>query len=459
MANLQETGVWEAGIYQLETSDPVMGGAGGISNRAPRQLANRTLWLKNELASAVQSIGINKADKTTQVIAGNGLTGGGDLTANRTLALGTPGTITASSTNAVQAASHTHAIDAATTGKAGIVQLSSAINNPAENLAATPKAVMDALAAAMAGNLTLHGALGSKNLNDLIGQAHYGIYHQVANASATSDLNYPTQKAGTLLVLPSAYSGVQLYIPFDMSLIYIRNQAGTNGAMSAWRSIGEIEDVLTSSSAITALSAAKGKELNDSKADKATTINAGNGLTGGGTLAANRMLALGTPGTITASSTNSVQAASHTHAIDAATTGKAGIVQLSSAINSAAENLAATPRAVRDAVTAATNTGNNLQSGWTKLPNGFMLQWGVRNHNSWPGEIEVSVTFPVAFTSGCWCAFLAPISAGLGAIDADAVVKQNTLTQTGMTVITNNHGGQLVNLTEWRGFYWVALGA
>lgn len=26
MANLQETSTWEAGIYQLETSDPVMGG-------------------------------------------------------------------------------------------------------------------------------------------------------------------------------------------------------------------------------------------------------------------------------------------------------------------------------------------------------------------------------------------------------------------------------------------------
>lgn len=54
------------------------------------------------------------------------------------------------------------------------------------------------------------------------------------------------------------------------------------------------------------------------KADKTVTITAGAGLTGGGTLADNRTLSLGTPGTITASSGNSVTAASHTHAIDSA---------------------------------------------------------------------------------------------------------------------------------------------
>src|SRR5690606_32104818 len=44
------------------------------------------------------------------------------------------------------------------------------------------------------------------------------------------------------------------------------------------------------------------------------TITAGNGLTGGGTLAANRTITLGTPGTITLGSTNTVTASSHTHA-------------------------------------------------------------------------------------------------------------------------------------------------
>ena len=47
---------------------------------------------------------------TRSVSSGNGLTGGGDLSGNRTITLGTPSTLTGSSTNAVTASSHTHAI-------------------------------------------------------------------------------------------------------------------------------------------------------------------------------------------------------------------------------------------------------------------------------------------------------------------------------------------------------------
>lgn len=51
-------------------------------------------------------------------------------------------------------------------------------------------------------------------------------------------------------------------------------------------------------------------------AASATTISAGDGLTGGGSLAANRTLALGTPSTITPSTSNDVTASSHTHALN-----------------------------------------------------------------------------------------------------------------------------------------------
>lgn len=44
------------------------------------------------------------------ITAGNGLTGGGDSSANRTITLGTPTTVTGSSTNTVTASSHTHAL-------------------------------------------------------------------------------------------------------------------------------------------------------------------------------------------------------------------------------------------------------------------------------------------------------------------------------------------------------------
>ena len=51
MANLKETTAWESGIYQLETTDPVVGGADGISNKQAIQLANRTSYLKGKIES------------------------------------------------------------------------------------------------------------------------------------------------------------------------------------------------------------------------------------------------------------------------------------------------------------------------------------------------------------------------------------------------------------------------
>lgn len=51
MANLPEAATWEAGIYQLEITDPVRGGAEGISNLQAKQLANRTAWLKDGLST------------------------------------------------------------------------------------------------------------------------------------------------------------------------------------------------------------------------------------------------------------------------------------------------------------------------------------------------------------------------------------------------------------------------
>jgi hypothetical protein len=61
--------------------------------------------------SHTHSIDSSIARSAITLTAGDGLTGGGNLTANRTLTLGTPGSITATSTNAVTSTSHTHAAD------------------------------------------------------------------------------------------------------------------------------------------------------------------------------------------------------------------------------------------------------------------------------------------------------------------------------------------------------------
>lgn len=59
-------------------------------------------------ADIVEFLGYTPANSVRQVIAGNGLSGGGTIAADRTITLGTPGSITNSTSNSVSSTSHTH---------------------------------------------------------------------------------------------------------------------------------------------------------------------------------------------------------------------------------------------------------------------------------------------------------------------------------------------------------------
>lgn len=66
MANLTEVDEFTAGVYQLETTDPVLGGAGGISNSQAQALANRTTNLKGRLDDlSAENIPMSGSDPTT----------------------------------------------------------------------------------------------------------------------------------------------------------------------------------------------------------------------------------------------------------------------------------------------------------------------------------------------------------------------------------------------------------
>lgn len=58
MSFLPELNQWDPGIYQLEETDPVQGGANGKSNQQAKELGNRTLYLKN----LVEALGTGKLD-------------------------------------------------------------------------------------------------------------------------------------------------------------------------------------------------------------------------------------------------------------------------------------------------------------------------------------------------------------------------------------------------------------
>ena len=336
MANLTETNRWEAGIYQLETSDPVMGGPNGIDNRAPRELANRTLWLKTELAKAVAQIGANQTEaaqtyalKTGQITAGAGLTGGGTLAANRTISLGQPADLTETSESVAVSNTHSHKLPRASSTARGIVRVANTLTGTATDdalSAAMGKKLADeklgnsgdqtitdgtltvgranvwnkiimpsgrgnwifeanpAAAEAVADSIRFNfkfeevgkkakvlrfhqiGAAGetvayqswvaakaaeaaagkadTKKLTDedLNSITTPGLYGQVLNVNATTERNYPVQKAGSLLSLPSAYNSDaelashQIYIPFDVDEIWRRGKRN-GGRWTEWAKI------------------------------------------------------------------------------------------------------------------------------------------------------------------------------------------------------------------------------
>ncbi|HFF9207559.1 TPA: tail fiber protein [Escherichia coli] len=152
MGNLNETEKWEENIYQLETSDPVLGGADGISNRAPRQLANRTKWLKKKTEEAAQSLAEhvrsrNHPDATLTAKGFTQLSSATNSTSETQAA--TPKAVKAAYDLAAGKApvSHTHpwsqitGVPAASLTAKGTVQLSSVTDSQSETEAATPKAV------------------------------------------------------------------------------------------------------------------------------------------------------------------------------------------------------------------------------------------------------------------------------------------------------------------------------
>ncbi|PUE21869.1 hypothetical protein B9Z43_01430 [Limnohabitans sp. MMS-10A-192] len=49
MASLPESSTFDAGVYQLELTDPVIGGPSGVSNAPLKNLANRTKYLKDHV--------------------------------------------------------------------------------------------------------------------------------------------------------------------------------------------------------------------------------------------------------------------------------------------------------------------------------------------------------------------------------------------------------------------------
>jgi microcystin-dependent protein len=70
MSNVSETATFDAGVYQIETGDSVIGGPTGIANKQAIALANRTKYLKQHVDTAEADIiaaAASLTDKETRI--------------------------------------------------------------------------------------------------------------------------------------------------------------------------------------------------------------------------------------------------------------------------------------------------------------------------------------------------------------------------------------------------------
>ncbi|HDW7514133.1 TPA: tail fiber protein, partial [Escherichia coli] len=355
MGNLNETEKWEEKIYQLETSDPVLGGADGISNRAPRQLANRTKWLKKKTEEAAQSLAehVRSRNHPDATLTAKGFTQLSSATnsTSETLAA-TPKAVKAAYDLAAGKApvSHTHpwsqitGVPAASLTAKGTVQLSSATDSQSETEAATPKAVKIAYDLAR-GKYTAQDATTTRK----------GIVQLSSATNSTSETLAATPKAVKAAYdLAAGKAPVSHTHPWSQITGVPAASLTAKGTVQLSSAINSTSEILaaTPKAVKIAYDLARGKYT----AQDATTTRKGIVQLSSATNSTSETLAA-TPKAVKAAYDLAAGKApvSHTHpwsqitGVPAASLTAKGTVQLSSAINSTSEILAATPKAVKAA--------------------------------------------------------------------------------------------------------------
>ena len=253
IAGMNDGSVFLRKVHTIDSSGLI--GSGTI----PDALGLDWDYLRTQFAP--NDVGDAYVTTTTRLIAGNGLSGGGALNTDRTIALGTPSTLTATTTNESNGETHTHELSKASTSVARVVKLVDNTNSDSVTDAPTAK-VAKALANAKADKTISVGAgAGLTGGGDL--SSNRTITMGVPGTLGENTINAATGDSHTHRIN-----------------LATKDSAG----------LVRIDDVLDSSSSTVAASSRAVKLLNDNKADKSTAITAGTGLTGGGNLTASRTI-------------------------------------------------------------------------------------------------------------------------------------------------------------------------
>lgn len=283
-----------------------------------------------------------------QVIAGNGLTGGGALSSDVTVTLGTPSTLTVSSTNAVTSTSHTHAITSSSnpgasasllsTTAGGLLTLANLATTGAWYKTGTVYQYYEVAEFSTSGNPTtgtIKITLPKLNSSTMMVLRIVGFQYTSATTygrggweAIVSGYNSSGwASAGHQVVLhgEAPFSQVRLCDDGANSIILLGDTGSQwyypkisvayammgHSNLTGWETGWSITAITDETGITTRRTPAIYHAPPDSRA-----LTAGNGLTGGGDLSADRTFTLGTPSALSATSTDAVTTTSHTHSID-----------------------------------------------------------------------------------------------------------------------------------------------
>lgn len=511
MANLNEASVWEAGIYQLETTDPVIGGPDGVDNKQAKQLANRTVYLKTDvdaLKSGATAAGKASTWSTARSFSMTGdgtwtvsANGSGNVTAAMTLSnsgvvagsyskvtVDAKGRVTA---GAAQAAADIPALDWSkiTTGKPstlagyGITDASgptikptfaqaTMVADPVNALEAATKQYVDNMAAGIQVKQSVHVATTANTaLSGLL--TIDGVVLVAGDRVLVKNQNTASQNGIYVAAAGAWTSPVDADNWLELISAFCFVEEGTVNADSGWVCTINTGGTLGATAIVWTQFAGAG------------TVTAGVGMSVTG-----NQVSMGAPSTISGATTNTATGSTHTHIVAAATETVSGASKISTqALAEAAVDdttslspkkalqllravIANATEAVRGALRVGTQTEVNAGdaddvavtpkklragfaislagNGYVAFPTwmgGLIVQWGV-NLGGVSGAARYS--FPLSFTDSCK-SIVATVAGAAAANSARA----NIVSKTQFDVASTNY-----NATAFAadGIYWFAIG-